>query len=100
MTAVAQAIGPLLFAALIVWYLGGPLLRLAAVSCFVCSAGLLALGDVTSSAGVAGCGLLCWAGGQLLYRARRGRWRTARAARLLGREISGSSHYGAARRPA
>jgi len=99
MTAIAQAVGPLLLAALVVWYVGGRLLRLVAVSCFLCAAGLLALGDVGSSAGVAGCGLVCWGVGQLLYRARRGHWRSARA-RLFGREIRGTSHYGGARPPA
>ena len=49
MTVIAQAVGPLLLAVLVVWYLGGPLLRLAAVSCFLCAAGLLALGDVALS---------------------------------------------------
>jgi len=99
MTAITQALGPLLLTALVAWYLGGPLLRLAAISCFVCAAGLLALGDVVSALGVAGCGLACWVGAQLLYRARQGRWRSARAARLFGRETAAPSHYGAARPP-
>jgi hypothetical protein len=72
-----------------VWYLGGLLLRLAAISCFLCAAGLLALGDAVSALGVAGCGLACWVAGQLLHRARSGRWRSARVARLVSREGAG-----------
>jgi hypothetical protein len=99
MTAIAEVLGPLLLAALVVWYLGSPLLRLAAISCFVCTAGLLALGDAVSALGVGGCGLAGWVGWQLLYRARRGRWRSARAARIFSREIAGPSHYGGAHPP-
>jgi hypothetical protein len=40
-----NSLAPLLLAALVVWCLGGVLLRLAASSCFLCAAGLLALGD-------------------------------------------------------
>jgi hypothetical protein len=90
----------LLLAAIVVWCVGGLLLRLAASSCFLCAAGLLALGDAVSSLGAAGCGLACWIGAQLLYRVRRGRWHWARAARLFGRESAGPSHYGGARPPA
>jgi hypothetical protein len=79
--------------------IGGPLLRLAASSCFLCAAGLLALGDAVSALGVAGCGLVCWIAAQLLYRARRERWRSARAARLFRRKTADPSHYGATRPP-
>jgi hypothetical protein len=99
MTAIAQALGPLLLTALVVWYLGRPLLRLVALSCFLCAAGLLATGDA-SALGVAGCGAACWTGGQLLHRARLRHRRSALTARLFGREAAGTSHYGAARPPA
>ena len=84
MTSLVQTLGSAALVALVMWSIGGPLLRLAATSCFVCAAGLLALGDMTSASGVTGCGLLSWIGGQVLYRARRGHWKSPRAAALLG----------------
>lgn len=93
MTSLVQTLGPGVLGALVIWYVVGPLLRLAAISCFVCAAGLLAIGD-TDAAGVAGCGAVCWLVSHLLYRLRHGGWRTARAARLLGRWWPGAGRYG------
>ncbi len=99
MAVIADILGPVLLAALVVWYLGGPLLRLAAASCFLCAGGLVALGDILSAGGVAGCGLVCWAGGHLIYRARRGQWRSRRAAHPFAREPAGRGSYGGVRPP-
>jgi predicted membrane protein len=93
MTSLVQSLGPLVLGALVVWYVVGPLLGLAAISCFVCAAGLLAIGD-TAAAGVAGYGVICWLGSHLLYRLRYGAWRTARAAHLLGRFRPGAGRCG------
>ena len=94
MTSLDQTLGPVVLGALVVWYVVGPLLRLGAISCFVCAAGLLAIGD-TAAAGVAGCGLVCWLFSHLLYRLRHGVWRTACAERLLGRFRRGAGgRYG------
>lgn len=100
MTSLVHAVGSAALAALVVWYVGGPLLRLGATSCFVGAAGLLAIGDVAAAAGVTGCGLVCWIGGQLLYRARRGHWKSPCAAALLGRHRPARHRGGAASRPA
>jgi hypothetical protein len=93
MNTLAQTLGPVVLGALVVWYVVGPLLRLAAISCFVCAVGLLAIGD-TAAAGVAGCGLFCWLVSHLLYRLRHGAWRTARAAGLFGCSRSSAGRYG------
>ena len=100
MTSIVDALGSLALVVIVVWTIGGLLLRLAATSCFVCAAGLLALGDIAAALGVAGCGLACWIPGQLLYRARRGCWRSARAAARLSQQRGGRGRGGATRRPA
>lgn len=100
MSSFIQTLGSATLAALVVWHIGGPLLRLAATSCFVAAAGLLAIDDVAAAAGVTGCGLVCWIAGQLLYRARRGHWKSPRAAALLGRHHRARHRGGAGRRPA
>ena len=94
MDTAVQTLGSVVLATLVLWFVAGPLLRLAAASCFICAAGLLAIGDHISAVGVTGCGTVCWTLAQLLYRAFHGRWRTARAARLLGRTASGPSNPG------
>ena len=99
MDAFIQSLGSVLLGGLVVWYVGGWLLRLAAASCFVCAAGLLALGDVGSAAGVAGCGAACWTVGEILLRLRHGWWRSTRAARLFRAAPGGTSRCGAARPP-
>ena len=99
MTSFIQELGPVALVAVVVWYAGGPLLRLAATSCFACAAGLLALGDLAAAAGATGCGAVCWIGGQVLYRARRGRWKSPRAAALLGRGRRRRNRRGAAGAP-
>ena len=42
MTTLAQTLGPVVLGALVIliWYVVGPLLRLTAISCFLCAAGL------------------------------------------------------------
>jgi len=97
MDALVELLGAVLLGGLLVWYVGGWLLRLAAASCFLCAAGLLALGDVASAVGVAGCGAVCWTVGQILFRLRHGWWRSPRAARLLSAAPAGPSRCGAAR---
>ena len=60
MSTFTQTAGQVLLALLVVWVAGAFILRLAATSCFLCAAGLLALGDLVAAAGVATCGLACW----------------------------------------
>ncbi len=71
MADVAQTLASLILAALVMRCVAGALLRLAAISCFVCAAGLLAIGDHTSATGVAMCGAVCRTARQLLHRTRR-----------------------------
>jgi hypothetical protein len=83
MGTIIDTLGGVIVAALLVWLVAGWLLRLAAISCSIGAAGLLAIGDELSALGVAGCGCVCWLTAQLLERARHGRWRAPRRARLL-----------------
>ena len=69
--AIADTLSTLTVAALVVWYLGAPLLRLTATSCLLCASALLALGDIDAAAGVAACGVVCSLSAKLLYCARR-----------------------------
>jgi hypothetical protein len=99
MSTIIDSLGAVIVAALVVWFVAAWLLRLAAVSCWVCAAGLLAIGDELSAVGVAGCGCVCWAAAQLLHRSRHRRWRSPALTRLLGsRRAPGPSSYGAGHR--
>jgi hypothetical protein len=99
MSTILDTLGAVIVAALVVWFVVSWLLRLAAISCWVCAAGLLAIGDEPSAVGVAGCGCVCWAATQLLHRIRRGRWRSPALTRVLGsRRVPGPSSHGAGHR--
>ena len=80
-----QTLAQLTFVVGAVWFAGALLLRLVAISCFICAAGLLALGSESpgSALRAATYGAGCWLISELLHRARHGRWRTRSGARLL-----------------
>jgi hypothetical protein len=83
----SATIRELLLTLIVAWVLGALLLRLVATSCFIVTAWLLADGGqpLSSAARAAAYGLICWCASELLHRARRGAWRSPRAARLFSR---------------
>ena len=82
-----SVVGDLVLGAMLVWLFGALLFRLAAISCFIVTAGLFANGAPMSHgpARAATYGVACWLASELLYRARRGRWRSPVATRLSAR---------------
>jgi hypothetical protein len=83
----STAIQEVVLTGLLVWFVGALLLRLVAISCLIVTAGLLAMGtdSLAAPARLAAYGLACWAGSELLHRARRGYWRSRLAAGVVAR---------------
>lgn len=100
MDSIAHAAGPLVLAALIMWFVLGPLLRVAATACFITAAAGLAVGDLTAATGIAAFGAGCALAGHLLFRLRHGRWRTARAQRIAARARPTPPYHQQQRTPA
>ena len=85
MEPLASSLAPFVLCALLVWFVLGPLMRLAAIACFMAAAGGLAIGDASAAAGIAALGAACAIASHVLFRVRHGRWRTLRAQRLAAR---------------
>lgn len=92
----ADILAPLALAAAFVWFVLGPLLRLASIACFLAAAGGVALGAPGAAAGIAAFGIACVIVSHLLYRARHGYWRTLRAQQIAARATARAQ---GARRP-
>ena len=85
MDVLAHNLAPLALAAAFVWFVLGPLLRLASIACFIAAAGGVAVGAPGAAAGIAAFGTGCVIVSHLLFRARHGHWRTLRAQQLAAR---------------
>lgn len=100
MQSIANTLGPFVLAALVAWFVLGPLLRLTAIACFVTATAGLAVGDAPAAAGITAVGAACAIVSHLLFRARHGRWRTSRLEHLAAhRRRRGTSQRAGTRRP-
>ena len=82
MESLADNLAPVALAAAFVWFVLGPLLRLASIACFFAAVGGVAVGAPSAAAGIAVFGIVCVVVSHLLFRARHGHWRTLRAQQL------------------